>query len=512
MNGLGGSVVNICSQWFALDIHRDGKRFRQSFNEGDLTDHVRETPDIAAYKGPKRGTKVSFKLSSHVFPMMDLPESFIQARMIETALCYPDLKLYYNGKLVKTKGSVDKTIFAGLKPISFVVEAEGFKSTFWLVPEFMADGTEISHAVVNAIPNFSGGVHIDAFKSQFFSGLIEALQPTSKRRKLTPNRSDIADGMMVYNITEMAAPVFDSQNKTRLINKETAAVVKKALDEPEFFKKVIKSNSEWIDSIYKRCAERTQKKDDADVAKEAKKNLRVKVEDLDDACGSDRQRCILFLGEGKSAISGMTAARTPEIHGGLPLRGKVLNVHGQTNKQVLANEALAKIMSSIGLAPGVKAKRENLRYGRVYLATDADEDGKNIAALLVNFFYTLWPELFFTEHATETEIDSLTNIERPKRIPVADPFVYVFETPLIIAVKGKVRKYWYADDADTFRGEDYRGYEITRAKGLAALKKPDWDHALANPRLRPMSGDLDACLKLLFDPKEADARKDWIGM
>jgi DNA gyrase/topoisomerase IV subunit B len=513
MNGLGGSVVNICSEWFKLDIHRDKKRFQQRFNEGDLSDHVREEPVITSAKSKKTGTRVEFKLSGHVFKDMTLPESFIRARMLETALCYPDLKIYYNGERVTGKGSVDKTIFAENKPITFTVEEGSFKSQFWLVPEFTADGSELAHALVNAIPNFNGGVHIDAFKTQFFSGLIEALGPTSKRRRLTPNRSDIADGMLVYNITEMDSPTFDSQNKTRLINKETATIVKKALDDPEFFKKVIRTNSEWIDSIYQRCAERTQKKDDADIAREGKKNLRVKVEDLDDACGSDRQKCVLFLGEGKSAISGMVEARTPDIHGGLPLRGKVLNVYGLSNKQVLANEALAKIMSSVGLTPGSgKVDRTKLRYGKIYIACDSDEDGKNIIGLLINFFYNLWPDLFYSEHPTEKETCPITAVQRPRRIPVDDPFIYVFDTPLIIASKGKQKKYWYSDNVEEFKPDDHKGWEVTRAKGLAALKRDDWKYSLANPKIRPMVGDLDLCLDLLFNEKKADERKIWIGM
>ena len=147
-----------------------------------------------------------------------------------------------------------------------------------------------------------------------------------------------------------------------------------------------------------------------------------------------------------SAISGMVEARNPDIHGGLPLRGKPMNASKFTAKEMMANEALRKIMNSINLVPGIRANRHVLRYGAVYICCDADEDGKNIVALLVNFFYTLWPELFD---------------------PTKPPFIYVFDTPLIIAVKGKQRKYWYNHKYSDFEPEKYKGYDITRAKGLA---------------------------------------------
>lgn len=492
MNGIGASVVNFVSEYFQLDIHRDKKNFVQRFHEGEGKNLVIEDPMVLPTNKKVTGTKVEFKLSPAVFPRMDLPERFVSARVYEVALCYPQVKVFYNGQRVSTKGTVEKSLFADAKPVSFTVREDKFTSHFWLVPDFTADGSEMAHSLVNAIPAFNGGVHIEAFKRHFFSGLIAALESQSKRRKMTPNRSDIADGLLVFNITEMDAPSFDSQNKTRLINEDCANKVKKALDDPDFFKKVIRNYPEWIETIYARCAARTQKKDSADAAKLAKKTLRMKIEDLEDACGNDRSKCILFLGEGRSAISGMVEARNPDIHGGLPLRGKVLNVHGQSAKTILENDALSKIMKAIGLVPGQRVNRSLLRYGKCYIATDADEDGKNIAALLVNFFYTLWPDLFD---------------------PHRQPFLYIFDTPLIIATKGKNRKYWYNEDYEKFDGESHKGWEITRAKGLAALKRDDWRHCLATPKLRPVldDGKLKDALDLLFNDKRADDRKKWIG-
>jgi DNA gyrase/topoisomerase IV subunit B len=505
LNGVGGSIVNFCSEWFQMDIYRDSKHFSQRFHEGDgsrAANLVIESPFILPVKPKFRGetgTKIEFKLSSKVFHDLRLPESFIRSRMLEVALCYPDLKLYYNGdRIMQNKAGVASTLFGNTKPIFIEIKETGLHSRFWLVPGFFekdADGStsEFSHSLVNAIPTFNGGIHIDTFRKSFFGGLLTALERESKKRKLKPNRSDVTDRLMLYNITEMDAPSFDSQTKTRLINESVGATIRKQVEDPEFFKVIIRKNPEWIEQIYTTCAERTQKKDDSELAKLAKKMVRTKVEDLEDACGVDRSKCILFLGEGKSAISGMVEARDPNIHGGLPLRGKVLNIHGEAPKDILENEALKKIMTAIGLKPGDRANRHLLRYGKVYITTDADEDGKNIAALLVNFFFLLWPELF--------------DPEKP-------PFVYIFDTPLIVAVKGKQRKYWYNENYHDFDSSAHSGWEITRAKGLAALKRDDWRWVLENPKARGVinDGHLLMALDLLFNPKLADKRKTWIGM
>jgi DNA gyrase/topoisomerase IV subunit B len=348
---------------------------------------------------------------------------------------------------------------------------------------------------VNDIPAFNGGNHIDVFKRVFFSSLLKALERESKRRGLSPNRSDISEGILVYNSTTMHAPNFDSQSKTRLINEEVETHVKAALDDEKLYKRIIRDHKSWIEQIYARCAARTQKKDDAETNKLARKVLRNKVPKLMDATGKDRTKCILMLTEGDSAISMASAVRDPEIHGGLPLRGKILNVRGETNKTVLDNQICQDIMSSIGLIMGQKVDRNSLRYGQVWITCDADTDGANIMALLTNFFYLYWPDLFD---------------------PQQPPFFLVFSTPFIIQEdKKKHRHYWYSDDWQNYKGEDWHGCpKPTRAKGLASLEEIDWKNSLVSPRLIPLldDGKLSDTLDLLFNKTRADARKEWMSI
>lgn len=489
-NGIGASGVNFCSDYFELTVERDGQHFFQRFEDGGDALKINE-PVIKSKATPKTGTKVTFKLSDKVFRDMTLPEEFIASRMYEVALCNPKVKVYYNGTKVNAK-SVEKNLFSGYKPITIEVREGTFQSDFWLIPEFFESG-EHQHSLVNNIPAFDGGVHIDAFKRSFFSGLLTALEKESKKRKLQPNRSDLAEGLMIFNITRMEAPNFNSQSKTRLNNEETAKHVKATLDDPEFFRGIIKKYGDWINSIYERCANRTMKKDASEADKDAKKMLREKVPGLMDATGKDRSKCIIFFAEGLSAIAGMASVRDPEIHGGLGLKGKVMNVNGAAAKDVLNDGALRDIMNSLGISPTGKWDRDSMRYGKVFIAADADPDGLNITALLVNFFHTFWPEMF-----DDTE----------------NPIINVFMTPFIIAEKGKQRKYWYANNYQEFIPEDYKGWAITRAKGLGTLTKEDWAASLANPVTFPITqdGGMTEALTLIFDKTKADARKTWIGL
>jgi DNA gyrase/topoisomerase IV subunit B len=508
MNGVGGAVSNFCSEWFQMDIWRDGKHFSQKFNEGDGSRNAQlqfDDPLIFPLKSKDkalRGTRIKFKLSEKVFKNRILPESFVLARVHEINLCYPDLEVYYNGKkLPSIKGGVEKSLFPNAKPISIEIEKPGFSSRFWLMPNFFEVNdqtlvTEINHSLVNCIPMFQGGTHIDVFRREFFSGMLTALEKESKKRKLNPNRGDLSDGLLLFNITEMDEPSFTGQAKMRLEKESVGIFIKQALNDPDFFKGIIRKYPEWVEQIYARCAARTQAKDNIEILRAAKRNLRVKIAKLEDACATDRSKCILFLTEGDSAVGGIADARDAEIHGAFPLRGKVKNISGISDKEILANEVLSNVMAAIGLIPGQRANRHALRYGKVYITADADDDGKNIEGLLVYFFHKKWPELFDPEKA---------------------PFIYLFDTPYIKAVKGKNRKYWYSDDYEAFKPSDYKGWEITRAKGLAGLDSEDWEIILKSPKARPAldDGRLKDTLHLIFDQEAkdcSDKRKKWMGI
>ena len=493
-NGIGGSGVNFCSEWFKVEIIRDGKKFTQEFSEGNavINELIIKKPELKKTSITKTGTTIEFKLSKEVFPEMILPEVFIKSRIYEVALANPFVTFTYNGERIKTRPHVEKTLFDKYKPIVVEIKEESFKSKFIVVPNFVQNG-EFYHSIVNNIPAFNGGSHIDQFKRQFFAGLLSALEREGKRRKLIPNRSDMLEGLMIYNITNMKAPNFDSQSKTRLINEEAASYIKKFLNDETLYPDIIKKNKEWIEEIFKRCAERTMQKEVADIQKATKKISKRKVAKLMEASSPTRKDCILFLAEGDSAIAGMGSVRNPRIHAGMPLRGKVLNVNGESPKKVLDNVELMNIMTIVGLQIGHKADRAKLRYGKIYIAHDADPDGANIGALLVNFFYSYWPELFD---------------------PTQDPFVYIFLTPFIIAEKGKERRYWYSSNYNEFIPTEWSGWSITRAKGLGSLTNEDWKYSLQKPEALPLVDDenLKEALDLIFNNNRADDRKVWISL
>lgn len=512
MNGLGGSVVMIVSENAELEIHRAGRpykttssndgydgmyKFTQKFSEGThmFPDLQINEPTIRKVKAEKTGTTIRFKLSPAVFPNLVLPTELIYSILKEISAANPTYKIFLNDKRIQSKGGVEKGLFGKSKLMTLSVKDPGFDSTFYIVPDSV-EGQSTNfhmHGLVNNAPALEGGTHLETFKKFFALGISTSLEKEAKRRKvkLKPNRSDIEEGLLIYNITRMNSPSFNSQTKTKLTNENVIRPVQQAMS-PEWFDELVKKNKEWVDSIFTRCAERTNKKDADEDRRLAKKLLKGKVAKLRDATGSDRSKCILLIAEGDSAISNMSGARDSAIHGILPLRGKIMNVNGaEKTKDLMNSDSLHDIMASINLIPGQKAVRADLNYGKLYICADEDEDGKNIGALVCNFLFKFWPELF----------------EDPE-----NPFVYIFKTPFIILEKGKESRYFYGHNVHEFNPDEWKGWKATRAKGLGTLEKSNFRDALTDGVAIAITddGNLGATLDLIFNKGRADDRKEWM--
>lgn len=486
-NGIGASAVNYVSSNFKVDVWANGVHYTQEYEEDNMNnEELVIKPPKKGVATRKRGTRVQFTPSPSVFKNLVLPESLIRARIYELAFIYPKVKFYFNNQVIKKPD-----MFKDHETIKVEVNVpeHNFYNTFYIVPNFHEGNEEHMHAVVNGICAYTGGEHVKAFRSKFFSSLLTAITPRGKKA-CSPNRSDVAAGLLVFAVTHMDAPNFNSQSKHFLINSDAAKWINKGLDE-KVFSSIKRKHPEWIASIMERAANRSHAKDIKEAQAISKKAVKTNVAKLTDATGRDRSKCILIIGEGDSAVNLISSERTTAIHGILPLRGKIMNVHDVTPAVALKSQALSDIMSALGLVYGKPAKRHELRYGQIHIATDEDHDGYHILCLVINFLYKFWPELFSDKKK---------------------PFASKIMTPFIILKKGNQRKYVYQPDYPKFDPTKFKGWEITRAKGLGTLENAEWKDVLGNPQLISFwdDGNLKSALDLMFNPERADDRKEWL--
>lgn len=181
----------------------------------------------------------------------------------------------------------------------------------------------------------------------------------------------------------------------------------------------------------------------------------------------DRGICILGIYEGLSAISAVRQFRDTQTIGAFPLKGKFINVSEMKSSEIIKNDEAVQLLASLGLKLGEEPK--GLRYGRVYIYTDADPDGNHIAASLINFFNRFWPELFDQGR------------------------IYKVMTPLVVAKKGKDSLSFYTNDEfDKWQTRNkVAGWNVEYKKGLAALENAEYEEIIKNPKLVQIKNDKD---------------------
>lgn len=174
-----------------------------------------------------------------------------------------------------------------------------------------------------------------------------------------------------------------------------------------------------------------------------------------------------ILGNGilshNSAQAAVRKFRDPQLFGAFPLKGKFTNVSERKKSDIIKNKEAVDLMASIGLRLG-EAPGDDLRYGKIYIYTDADPDGDCISALLINFFDHFWPELF----------------EQGR--------IFRVMTPLVVAKKGKETKYFYSNK-EFENWKRPKNWEVEYKKGLAALEDSQYKEIIRNPILMKIEND-----------------------
>jgi DNA gyrase/topoisomerase IV subunit B len=466
-----------------VEIHRNNKQYIQVFEDGASKIHV---PNITSLKSSVTGTKVSFQLDNNVFSEVGLPDELIANRAIELAFNNPELVVQYNGEKHKYKKGFDD-IVKTLSTNYFKFTTENMD--FYVVFDAYQGVDEAVFTWVNSSLLFDGGICNTQFTNAFYDQVINHHAKEAKKQKCEVSKNDVRKDLLVFGIMKISNATYDSQAKTRLtgpnLRKEMVDLV--ASQWTGFARK----NKEWLDTVFERAYKRYHLDANDRAVKDHKKSLRKKVPGLLDAVSKDRSKCTLFVTEGLSAASSLVEVRDPNTIGSFPLGGKVNNVYGSTVAQVLAMGKLTDLLASIGLVPGQKVYKSELRFGRTVIATDSDVDGSDILATLICLFYQFWPDLFN---------------------PNEKPFFYRLLAPNVVAVKGKKRVH-FASRAEFEKNKDkVAGYTISYYKGLGSMEKEDWEIIINDDKfLLPITGDdnMKETLKLLFGP-DSEPRKVWL--
>ncbi len=470
LHGVGASVTNALSRWCKVTVNKGGKKYFIEFNsyedkDGKIHSGVPVAPLKEIGTATTTGTTVTFLPDDRVFGNQQFSFETIVRRARELAFLNKGLKI-----VVEDKNTKDKSEFhyeGGIKDfVSYLVEGKNalFKEPLYfhaqskivdLEVSFISTDsyTENTFSYVNNIPTTEGGMHEIGLKSAFTKALNDFARENNFLKDKEQNLlgEDFREGLVTVINVKMNNVQFEGQTKTKLGNPEARTEVE-ALSIAELGKLLAdKKNLTYGEIIIDKAKQAAKVRL---AAKKAKELTRAKnnaenfnlVGKLAASTSRDRLNSELFIVEGDSAGGSAKQGRDRKYQAILPLRGKPLNAEKKRIDQVLANEEIRTIISALDTGFGEDFDISTLRYNRVIILSDADQDGAHIRAILLTFFYRYMKGL------------------------ITDGHVFIGLPPLYKVYKKDYEKYVYSDaELSSAVAAAGKGYMIQRYKGLGEM-------------------------------------------
>ena len=462
LNGVGSKAVNALSSEFKVCSFRDGLSHWATFVKGELSGEAEEPTK------EKNGTLISFKPDSEMFGAFAFNMDYVETMVKNYSYLKKGLTLVLNGVSYRSENGLLDLVNDNLseEPLYPPIHLEGDDIEI-VLSHGNAYGENIS-SFVNGQNTRDGGTHLAAYR--------EAIAKTLKEffgKNYEP--ADCRQGVVGAISIQIQEPKFESQTKIKLgstylwekngdvgptIRSFVNDFVSKALDDylrihkeiVPIIEEKIKSNKqerEEIAGIQKKTREKNKK------ASVYNKKLRDCVyhynDKITDRTPQEIQDYIdassIFITEGDSASGTITKARNAKYQAVFSLRGKPINCYKESRKKVAENEELNLLISALG----VEDDLEDLRYNRIVVATDADDDGMHIRMLVLTFFMKYYPDLIRRGH------------------------VHILQTPLFRVRNKKDNIYCY-DQAEKEKAiaQLKTGVEITRFKGLGEISSDEF--------------------------------------
>ncbi len=485
-NGYGAKLANIFSDDFVVEI-KDSENhlhYKQIWNGNMKTCHP---PKITKYSGTKSTVNIVFKPDWPRFEMAGLDEDFykiIEKRMYDAVVCTSsNCKISFMGKVIK-KMTFDKYSKMYLNDDTQCVS---LNTDRWSVTVAPSDSGFQQVSFVNGICTTQGGTHVDHVTSQITAGIIEEL---GKKIKLRPQF--VKNTMFVFVKATIEDPTFSSQVKSQCTLKSPKFGSSFVLTKP-FLKSILKTGvQDEVLAISKFREQKELKKTDGG------KKSKVKVNKLDDAHNAgtaNSEGCTIIFTEGDSAktlaVAGLSVIGR-DTFGVFPLRGKCKNVRDASVNQLMSNKEFNDIKTIIGLQQEKTYENlRDLRYGRMMIMSDQDDDGSHIKGLILNMIETFWPSL------------------------IKLGFVVSMVTPLIKVTKGKVQIPFFTNAKfQEWHKENPTGWSIKYYKGLGTSTSKEAQEYFKNIKNLTVKFEEDEnchnSLLLAFDKTLADNRKTWL--
>ena len=510
LHGVGAAVVNALSEWVEVEVCRDKKRYKMTFENGGKK--ASKLEEIGTTN--RTGSKVTFKPDSRIFQTTNFNYQTVIDRAQEEAFLLKNVKLTVKDNRTNEEESYlyedglrafmeylheDRDVLHDT--VCFNGEKDGISVD--IAFQYTDGYQENTYSFVNLVRTGDGGTHEVGYRTAFTKVLNEFARENGLLRDKDKNfeGSDVREGLT--SIISCSVPEsklqFEGQTKGKLGTPEAKSAVDSVVSEKlRYFLDENKAiATTLIKKIQRAAIAREAARKAKDEARSGKKSNTKAKEILSgklaNAQSKDSSKLELFLVEGDSAGGSAKKCRDSKFQAILPLRGKVLNTERASVSEIEKNEELNTIIHCIGAGVGPNFDIEDIHYDKVIIMTDADNDGAHIQVLLLTFFYRFMRELIEEGH------------------------VYIAMPPLYGVMKNKERVYLYSDEElENMKKELGERVEIQRYKGLGEMDADQlWDTTMDPERRTLIQVSIDdaaLCDKRVsvLMGNNAESRRKWI--
>lgn len=493
LHGVGASVTNALSEWLSVDVFKKGVQYNIKFHSYELPNgdiaSGRKLQDLTSKPcDPKlKGTKVTFKPDVRVFGQEVFSFDTIAKRIKELAFLNGGVKFSITDHRQLSDGGrpkVKKYCYEG--GISdFVLHLNEGKTSLYSQPVYVEKKqgnfvvelafqhtdtyTESVFSYVNDIPTTEGGTHETGFKSALTRALNDFGRAKNiiKEKQQNFNGEDYREGLTAVLALKMQNVQFEGQTKTKLGNPEVKNLVENLLTDAikDFLNKAKK---EVIDAVFDKAKIAAKARESAAKAKSVARNLNSLTSSnligkMANCSGRKPELNELFIVEGDSAGGSAKQGRDRSCQAILPLRGKPLNVEKKKLEMILQNEEIKLIINALGTGFGKDFNINNLKYHKVIILADADQDGAHIRAILLTMFFRYMRPLITGGH------------------------LYIGMPPLYKITEKNTVKYAYDDEElKTILANTGRNYTLQRYKGLGEMNPEQLWETTLDPKNRSL--------------------------
>ncbi|MCR4743480.1 MAG: type IIA DNA topoisomerase subunit B [Treponema sp.] len=441
MNGVGIKATNALSSYFRAASIRDGKMAVVEYKKGEKI----SSKTGAAKEGQANGTYLEFIPDSELFGKYEYNMEYVEKRLWNYAYLNPGLLIKCNGKeYISENGIMDllnNEMGDSTKALYNMFDYKGENLQFVLTHGASLD--KFVYSFVNGQSTDDGGTHVTAFLDGFTKGVNEFFKKEYDIR-------DVTSGLFVALKVGLDNPMFTSQTKNKLGNVEIRTPI---IKETQFaVDDWLRHNPDIAGIIEEKIIKNQKARNEINSVtdkqiREAEKSVMLKIKKLKDCRyhlqdGPKGANSMIFITEGDSATGSMVNARDVSYQAIFSLRGKPENMYGRKKSALFENEELRNLTFSLGVQKDI----EGLRYDKIVIATDADNDGFHIRNLVMTYLLLFFEELVLSGH------------------------VYILETPLFRVRNKSKTVYCYSEES---RDKELKklgaSAEVTRFKGLGEI-------------------------------------------